>query len=593
MNKRIYLLIMTFLFLLTQGSMAVTVEQVTETVTITDPVDYIISSETPFGDNGVVDIVNTEKAVVILSNVKPSAALKLLAKHVKINGAKPTNGANCQVKLYNRGCIILPYNNKNALTVYSEPNYGGTAVSSFGTENDGGFMNTLTEAKLNNQIQSFKLKRGYMVTFSTLPKGRGYSRCFIAADKDLEIAKLPAVLNNKISSYRLFKWYDTGKACLANDTRSEAISALNVTSCYSFGLGENRSPDAECVPHHIHEGWPSIADCGKVTYSPHLKTNNEPRNPSDDSPATLADILKNWEDLMATGMRLCSPSSWDGSDYWNGTGFLKEFFDSIDARGWRCDIIDLHGYWTEGSFRQNIPNWYKAVKRPIWVSEWCWGASWNKNGAFANGVTQQQVKAAMQTICQIMNGQAYVERYYFWNSEADISKVYKDGKLTPAGEYYATIKNGPGYKSNYDYVPTTPKQYAPSNFSVSIANGKATINWNDKNGEYNQLMEVQRRGRDSDWITLAIIDQKETAASYSYEDEVTEAGLVYRVHIKDVSGKDYYSQVDGDTTGIDEVESQNTSDDTKHYRLDGRPTRQPRGLYIEQKNGQTRKKIMN
>ena len=72
-------------------------------------------------------------------------------------------------------------------------------------------MNTLTAVQLNNKIRSFKLKRGYMVTFSTQASGRGYSRCFIAASSDLEVAELPAVLDQKISSYRIFKWYDAGK----------------------------------------------------------------------------------------------------------------------------------------------------------------------------------------------------------------------------------------------------------------------------------------------------------------------------------------------------------------------------------------------
>ena len=201
-------------------------------------------------------------------------------------------------------------------------------------------MNTLTNATLNNRIRSFKLKRGYMVTFSTLPKGRGYSRCFIAADSDLEIAQLPAVLSDHISSYRIFRWNDTSKSGLANDTRAAVNNILNTTSCYSFGLGEDGGMDRECVPHHIHEGWPAIADCGRVTYSPHMKTNNEPRNTSDDHPDDLNAILNNWEELMATGMRLCSPSSWDGSDYVsNASGFLRQFFDSIDATSSTCTVI--------------------------------------------------------------------------------------------------------------------------------------------------------------------------------------------------------------------------------------------------------------
>ena len=162
-----------------------TVTQVSATVELTANVDYFVSSATPFGEAGVVNIVNTDHAVLILSNVKPSEAIPMLAAHVQINGAKAVNNTNCQVKLYNRGSIILPYGNSTKpLTVYSEQNFGGESCNNFGLENSGGYMNTLSEAKLNNKIRSFKLKRGYMVTFSNLPNGRGYSRCFIAAYND-------------------------------------------------------------------------------------------------------------------------------------------------------------------------------------------------------------------------------------------------------------------------------------------------------------------------------------------------------------------------------------------------------------------------
>ena len=173
--------------------------KVSGTVTIEANWDYTITGDVPFADDGIVNIVNTDHAVVILEKVRPSAAIKLLS-HVLINGQTAKNGTNCQVKMYNRGSIILPYGDSTKpLTVYSEQNYGGESVTNFGLENSGGYMNTLTAAKLNNNIRSFKLKRGYMVTFSTLPEGRGYSRCFIAADADLEVKTLPTVLDKRIS----------------------------------------------------------------------------------------------------------------------------------------------------------------------------------------------------------------------------------------------------------------------------------------------------------------------------------------------------------------------------------------------------------
>ena len=378
-----------------------TVSQVTSAITVSDDVDYVITSETPFADGGSVNITNTEHAVVIIQNIKPSKVISSWLKNrVYINGTQASNGSNCQVRMYAQGAIIFPYASSiKPLTVYSEQNFQGTAVNSFGLENTGGYMNTLTDAKLNNKIRSFTLKRGYMVTFSTRASGRGYSRCFIADKEDLEFATLPDVLDGKISSYRVFQWYNASKKGLASDGRQEANGALNTSWCYDWGQGNaSLLPDVEWVPNHIYEDWPSTATCGGVTGSCHMKANNEPANSADDHPQSVADILANWENMMRTGMRLCTPSSWDGSDYWNGTGtIIKVFLDSIDARGWRCDIVDAHCYWPEGNFSHLANYWWPNYHRPIWISEWIWGASWNGNGCWGSGVTDAQILSTTKT----------------------------------------------------------------------------------------------------------------------------------------------------------------------------------------------------
>ena len=518
-----------------------TITQVTTTVTLSDDVDYIITGDAPFAGDGLINITNTEHAVLILQNIKPSKASSWL-KYIQINGVKATNNSNCQIKFYNYGCIILPYaggDNFKPLTVYSEKNFEGESCNDFGLEHSDGYMNTLTDAKLNNRIRSFKLKRGYMVTFSLKAGGRGYSRCFIAADKDLEMASLPALMDNSISSYRVFKWYDAGKKQLANDLNTTTMAALDVQSSYTWSEGHNMAPDYECVPNHIYEDYPSSRAIGKATWSPHSKNNNEPRNTSDDHPQDLNTILNNWENMMRTGMRLCSPASWDGSDYWNATGFLAEFLDSIDARGWRCDIIDLHCYWAEGSFG-NMHYWSDKYKRPIWISEWCWGASWNHNGAFADGVTQSQVKGVLERICTNLNNWDYVERYYYWNGEAPISRLY-DGGLTPAGEYYAAMKAPMAYNGKYDFVPKTPKQYAPSNFSVEYDNkkGLAVLKWDDKNGEMNSSMSIMRKaGSGKAWEVLCNVAIQEDAASYTFTDSAAMIGYQYQIVVKDANNQD-------------------------------------------------------
>ena len=160
-----------------------------------------------------------------------------------------------------------------------------------------------------------------------------------------------------------------------------------------------------------------------MTQSCHMQTNNEPGNSADDHPQSVETVLNNWENLMATGMRLCSPSSHDGSLSW-----LEQFMAEIDKRGWRCDILDMHCYWPEWNLNNALKDYYNKYKRPIWVSEFVWGASWNNNGIFATDRSfskenQQKNYDVMSKVLTNWNSFDYVERYAYWNSEADCSKL--------------------------------------------------------------------------------------------------------------------------------------------------------------------------
>ena len=345
------------------------VGQVTDAVALTTDVDYIITDETPFATTGSVDIQNTEHAVLIFQKVKPSKVIKNWMGKIYINGEQAADGVNCQVKMYNRGAIIMPYGKDfMPLTCYTESNFEGESYNNYTEGSYSGFMKSLTEKELNNNFKSFKLKRGYMVTFALGSSGWGYSRCFIADAEDLEM-NLPTNMSGRVSSYRLFKWWDASKAGI-HDTSAATNDALNTTSCFDWAQGNaSLLPDVEWVPNHIYEDWPSASTCGSVTGSCHMKTNNEPGNSADDHPQDVETVLNNWQNLMRTGMRLCSESSHDGS-----MNHLKTFIEEIDKRGWRCDILDLHCYWQAGTF--NNLTWYSdnyGNGRPIWISEWVWG----------------------------------------------------------------------------------------------------------------------------------------------------------------------------------------------------------------------------
>lgn len=549
MKKLSLLTLMASLWLalpLSANNTITTVEQVTGTVELTDDVDFHITSAEPFATTGSVNIKNVEHAVVFLDNVKPSKARTMLP-FIKINGEAAENIKNCQLRIYNQGTLILPYGTAGALTVYSEKNFEGESCSEFNFNNAGGFMQTLRDNQLNNRIKSFKLKRGYMVTFAIGAEGRGYSRCFIADEADLEMASLPSILTNRISSYRLFRWQNTSKKGVADVVSPTLTNTLNCTWTYGWGAGSNLLPDAECVPHHLKDiGGPSASSMGSASYSCHMKTNNEPMNPADDpkdqtEPVDV--VLANWQDLMRTGMRLLTPSSWDGSDRWDGSGYIKQFLDSIDKRGWRCDVVDAHCYWPESNFG-NLPTWFRNLKRPIWISEFVWGASWNSNGAFANGVTEQQNKEAMARIWTRLNEMECVERYAYWNSERDPSRIYKNGKLTPAGEYFVAMNTGAGYVSKNEFIPRTPPVKSPSGLSVKYyaQRSECTIAWTESNPELLDSMFIEVNVNGEGWKTFQKIELNEASSSYSYKFTTEEPGnYLYRIHTFDYKGADHYS----------------------------------------------------
>ena len=533
--------------LMQAGNTKTTVKQVTDSVAIADDVDYIISDATPFGTTGKVNITNTEHAVVIIQKIRPSQVIsKILRGHVFINGQQAVNGTNCQVRMYNRGAIIFPYaKTLKPLTCYTEENYGGSSYNGYTEGHDGsGFMKSLSNAQLNNKIQSFKLKRGYMVTFAVGTGGWGYSRCFIADQEDLEIPVMPNPFKGTISSYRLFQWYNASKAGV-HDTSAAANAALGTTSCFDWGQGNaSLLPDVEWVSHHIYEDWPSAGTCGSVTGTCHMKTNNEPGNSADDHPQDVETVLNNWENLMRTGLRLCSESSHDGS-----MGHLKTFMEEIDKRGWRCDIVDLHGYW-DGQW--NNLDWYISEYgkgRPVWFSEWLWGASWGGNGAFANGRQNDDATYnGTKPILDKLNAHSKVERYYYWNSEQWYTKIWRDNQLTKLGQYYATMDVPLAYNAANEFVPViVTKTPGTPTVAYNKKKGVATIEWIDPNGDMLTRITIQRKNPGSStWKNVGTVEPKDrnsrNGVTYTYNDTISEAGLYsYRIQVTGVDKKNYNS----------------------------------------------------
>lgn len=512
-----------------------TVEQVSGTVTLDKDVDYVITAADPFTDGAVLDITNTENAVVIFQNLKPSKAAAHLS-HIRINGAKAVKNINCMLKIYAEGCILLPHGTDiKPLTVYTEPDFTGDSES-FAVST----RQSLRGHALNNRIQSFTLKRGYMVWFGTRVNNNdpGYNRIFIADKSDIQV-ELPAILSKSISTLRVSQWNDASKKgfCSWQQTPNEQ---LNTTWHYNWDAGHNPSDDREYVTQWHHIGWPGISDVGNQGTSANILGNNEPDNTGDsrEHPATVDEVLALWPEMMATGRRLGSPAV--AGDY----NWLYRFMDSIDARGWRCDYVVMHCYWYNDwpSWNSQLSGVRNRTGRPIWITEMNYGANWtgwpgsNREGNSANYAIHLQHFAP---IIDGLESTSWLERYCVYNAVEDCRCVI-DGKgnLTPSGQYYANKKSNMAYNSTYNVVPKLPKMRDPGSFTIDFdkETHTAVLQWEEYNGEYNQSMTVERQVGDQ-WEVLAQIELKEQAASYTFTDTEAYNGSKYLIHVVDASGK--------------------------------------------------------
>ena len=521
-----------------------TVAQVTAPVTLSGSVDYHISSATPFATTGSIDITNPEKAVVIFDALLPSKAKNYIGS-VTINGEKAVNGTNCQLRVFRAGCMLLPYTEKQVLSVYTEANYGGSMKNSYDVNT---IYSLANDNEFNNQIRSFKLKRGYMVCFSNQSNGQGYSRVFIADKADLEIASFPKVLNGRISYIRISKWNNVIKRGWAGYWSDNVQEMLNTGWAYNWDASTHSDwTDREYISQRHHIGWPGIANVGNVGCA-NILAHNEPDNTADDREhvASVDDVLAEWPQLMATGRRLGSPAV-SGNYNW-----LYQFIDSIDARGWRCDFIAVHAYWYSdvSSWKSTLENISRRCGgRPIWITEMNYGANWtgwpgsNTSASDANYAIEKQ---HMGPILDYLNDASYIERYAFYNNVQDCRYAVANDKLTPIGEYYANLRPAMAYNSAKEYIPKNPRTEAPAGLTAVFAprTYTCTLSWTNPNGDLLDNMYVERKkGLNGEWERLSEVNVEDNVAKkYTYKETVAEAGnYYYRIHGVDYNGKDLYS----------------------------------------------------
>ena len=511
------------------------VTQVTSSVTISSAWDYHITSTTPFATTGSVNITNAD-AVVILDNVRPTAAQAYLS-FIRINGSAAVKGTNCQLKIYNNGCIIMPHGDSfQPLTVYANNNYSGTSYSNYNV----GTKYNLTSSNMKNGFKSFKLKRGYMVCMSHRPDGLGVNRLWVAADEDLSVA-LPNELSGRVSWLRIVQWNNVSKKGTAGNGK-EFNEALNSSWTYNWDAGGTAANDCEYVTMLRQRWWPSAQECDDNSAT-HILGQNEPDNLNDANEAQYArsatEILdQDWVNLMKTGKRLGSPAL---SSHWNS--LLSEFMQGIEDRGWRCDFVALHCYWYNdwSQWKTWLDEVYNQYHRPIWITEMNYGANWTGwPGSDTSGSTaNQQIEYNhMKPILDGLASTNYIERVAVYNAVQDCRAFWLNNNVTQIGVYYRDLNMGLAYNKNYTETFTTPVYEVITNLSkqYEFATKKVTLLFADPNYDLTNTLTVQMSSNNgSSWSDVGTITVNEDICqNYTYTYTLSSSGT-YQFRIKQVA----------------------------------------------------------
>ncbi len=527
-----------------------TVSQVTSEVTLSTPVDYHITGTTPFATAGSINL-NHEDAVVIFDAIKPSKVISSYLRYINVNGNRATNDATVHVSVWKNGAIVYPHPNTTfkPLTVFTEKNFGGESENNYVPYRKYGSLGSF----LNN-IRSFKLKRGYMACLATNTDGTGYSRVFIAQDEDMEVADLGKYLSGKVGFIRIVAW----KAVSKKGTANSDVNMLNAQSTYNWGGGDDplTNVDYEYVGMHHHEGWTNWGDLANNAHEIHVLGNNEPDNSGDSKEQYIprADIEKTlfangaWQESQKTGMRIGSPAP--SGDI---GGWLGDFMNLSNKYNQRIDFVVLHLYWyaSGDSYSSQVNSVYNSWHRPVWISEWNYGANWTgetwPDGNRGAGTRNQaHAKAGISDIVTKLEANPHLERYMIYNWVEDCRSVILNNSLTPAGQWYADHKSNMAYTGGEGYVPGWT-YWAPTDLTVTYTKStkKAVLNWKSENGKQTDSVWVERKvdGVDRDFVRIATLGLSQSKnLQYSADDLSDVAGLVtYRICNFDSDGKKRYT----------------------------------------------------
>lgn len=543
-----------------------TVVQHTASRTLDIAVDYVVTAEegaTAMTAN--LDLAN-DRATVVFANIRPSKVVGEWLRYVTIKGKAAVDGVNCRVETYRHGAIVLPYADScHPLTVYKETGTAGASNSQYdvnvGYDRLGDF---------DNAINSFTLKRGYMVTMANHADGTGYSHCFIANDGDITVT-LPNDMRNSVSFLRIFPWQWPSKKGYAG-LSTTPMGLMRVTWFYQWNAENYQHADYDYVPQRHHENgstytgkatyaWPSWSAINDVS-SAHVLGVNEPDNTSgSEMYMPVADLIRLHADYLRSGKRIgtfatCNPN----------VGWVKAYVDSCEAHNYRVDFVATHYYiggQTPAACISSLKSLYDATGLPVWCTEWNNGANWTSETQFytdslgawyrwGSGDDQAMNGIWLRDVLKradYNDNTGWLERLAVYNNVEQkrfVNWETDDHWTTGGGNIFGSYRSDFAYHKGSDVWMDWRDQGSPSRLNGGItADGKSVrLVWNDPNTDWTKTVYIQQRISGNTFViraTLGVSDDEGREALVPLADCTD--NMAFRVVCVDALGKSHYSNV--------------------------------------------------
>lgn len=522
-------------------------------LTLDEQIDFhIISESTPL-DNSTIDLTN-EQAWVIFDNIRPSKVKSEWLKYIRINGKAAQADTNCRVVIYLNGALVMPYSKMDEKIFVG---YEGEQYS--GTERGYGLGNMENLGQDANRFRSFRLKRGYMVTVASGTKGSGYSRVYVADHHDIEVPVLPNALYGRISSLHVKKWQYVSKKgyCSSKGSAKDVAGKIRATWFYSWSADNSANDDLEYIPIRQHKWWPSMSQIGKHENATACLSINEPEHSEQHNNCDCGGAVSEWTactltpDFQQTGMRIGSPAPTDA-------GWLTNYIGHCNDMAYRCDFVAIHCYWgsneaNDGAAWYNkLKAIYEATKRPIWITEWAYGASWT-NESWPSGWSDklEQNRWRVKDIMQKLEEAPFVERYAYYEHDTQFRNLvdWSDGHITPAGKVYRDMKSNFAYNADVQFTPvwwapglktpTLKVQINEADFNLIVSNG---------NTDVTDILTIQRRTGNGEWTDFHteknrnLFDQQTITYTFPLS-KINPEEDQFRVYVKRTLGDEAYSPI--------------------------------------------------